>query len=51
MLEEVGEEKAAARIVSAIEAILAEGKVRTRDLGGTTTTSGMGDAIVKKLQE
>jgi tartrate dehydrogenase/decarboxylase / D-malate dehydrogenase len=51
MLEEVGEEKAAARIVSTIEKILAEGKVRTRDLGGSATTSGMGDAIVKKLQE
>jgi tartrate dehydrogenase/decarboxylase/D-malate dehydrogenase len=51
MLDEVGEEKAAERIVSTIEKILAEGKVRTRDLGGTATTSGMGDAIVKKLQE
>jgi isocitrate/isopropylmalate dehydrogenase len=51
MLDEVGEEAAAQRIVSTIEKILAEGKVRTRDLGGTATTSGMGDAIVKKLQE
>lgn len=51
MLDEVGEEKAAERIVHTIEHILAEGKVRTRDLGGTATTSGMGDAIVKKLQE
>jgi 3-isopropylmalate dehydrogenase len=51
MLDEVGKEKAAERIVHTIEKILAEGKVRTRDLGGTTTTSEMGDAIVKKLQE
>jgi 3-isopropylmalate dehydrogenase len=51
MLDEVGEEKAAQRIVSTIEQILAEGKVRTRDLGGSATTSDMGDAIVRKLQE
>jgi 3-isopropylmalate dehydrogenase len=51
MLEEVGEDKAAQRIVHAIESILAEGKVRTRDLGGSATTSEMGDAVAKKVRE
>lgn len=51
MLEEVGEEKAAERIVKAIESVLIEQKVRTRDLGGTAKTSDMGDAIAKKLRE
>jgi 3-isopropylmalate dehydrogenase len=50
MLEEIGEEGAAQDIIKAIESILKEGKVKTRDLGGTATTSEIGDAIVKKLK-
>jgi len=50
MLDEIGEEKAAADIVKAIEDVIKEGKVRTKDLGGTATTSDMGDAIVAKLE-
>lgn len=51
MLEEIGEEKAAKDIVKAIELVLKEGKVRTKDLGGKATTSEMGDAIAKKVKE
>ncbi|MCD6493345.1 MAG: isocitrate/isopropylmalate dehydrogenase family protein [Archaeoglobaceae archaeon] len=51
MLEEIGEEKAANDIVKAIELVLKEGKVRTKDLGGKATTSEMGDAIAKKVKE
>jgi len=51
MMDEIGEEKAAADIVKAIEDVIKEGKVRTKDLGGTATTSDMGDAIVKKIIE
>ena len=51
MLDEIGEEKAARDVVKAIEVVLREGKVRTRDLGGNATTSEMGDAIAKKLKE
>jgi len=51
MMEEIGEEKAAQDIVKAIEDVLKEGKVRTKDLGGNSTTSDMGNAIVEKLKE
>ncbi|RLI74674.1 3-isopropylmalate dehydrogenase [Archaeoglobales archaeon] len=51
MLDEIGEEKAAQDIVKAIENVLREGKVRTRDLGGNATTSEMGDAIAQKIEE
>jgi len=49
MLEEIGEAKASNRVVAAIQEVLKEGKVRTKDLGGTATCSDMGDAIAKKL--
>ncbi|SDD93477.1 tartrate dehydrogenase/decarboxylase / D-malate dehydrogenase [Bhargavaea beijingensis] len=45
MLEHLGEKRAAGRIVKAIEDVLAEGKVKTRDIGGTATTREMGSAI------
>ena len=51
MLDEIGEEKAAKDIVKAIELVLKEGKVRTKDLGGNATTSEMGDAIAQKVRE
>ncbi len=51
MLDEIGEEKAANDVVRAIEEIIKEGDVKTKDLGGTATTSDMGDAIVSKLKE
>lgn len=50
MLDELGEEKAAEKVVSAIEAVLREGKTRTRDLGGSSKTSDMGDAVIEKLK-
>ena len=51
MLTEIGEKDAADMIIKAIEDVLGEGKIRTRDLGGSSTTSEMGDAIVEKLKE
>lgn len=51
MLDEIGEEKAAQKVVKAIEAVIKEGNVRTKDLGGTSTTSEMGNAIVKRIKE
>jgi len=51
MLDEIGEEKAANDIVKAIEEVIKEGDVKTKDLGGTATTSDMGDAIAAKLEE
>lgn len=49
MLKDLGETAAADRIRGAVEAVLTEGKVRTRDLGGTATTTAFTDAIVAKM--
>lgn len=49
MLKDLGEAAAADRIRGAVEAVLTDGKVRTRDLGGTATTTAFTDAIVAKM--
>ena len=49
LLETIGEPRASDRIVRAIEAVLRDGKVRTYDLGGTSKTHEVGDAIVREL--
>lgn len=49
MLDEIGQEKASEQIVKGVEAVLKEGKVKTKDLGGTAKCSDMGDAVVEKL--
>lgn len=45
MLEQLGESEAADRVMKAIEAVLREGKIRTGDLGGTSSTVEVGNAI------
>lgn len=49
MLEHINELEAAKRISQALESQLAEGKVLTRDLGGTATTTEFTDAVISKL--
>jgi isocitrate dehydrogenase (NAD+) len=49
MLRHIGEGKMADRIVAALAAVLAEGRVRTRDLGGTASTIEFTDAICRQL--
>jgi len=49
MLEHLGEETAARRIGKVVEQILREGKVRTPDLGGNSTTSQVSDEVVRLL--
>ncbi len=49
MLDYLGEKEAAARIEKAVLKVLREGKVRTADLGGTSTTSQIGSAIAEKV--
>jgi len=49
MLETLGHPKAAAQVESAVREVLKTGKHRTPDMGGRTTTSKMGDAIVGAL--
>ena len=50
MLQHLGENEAAKSINEAIFAVLKEGKNLTYDLGGSTSTSGMADAIIEKLR-
>jgi len=49
MLDHLREHAAAARVRSAVEKVLAEGKKLTRDLGGSASTSEIAEAIVEKL--
>jgi isocitrate dehydrogenase (NAD+) len=45
MLDHIGEADAATRIRAALDRTLSDGRVRTRDLGGTATTSEFADAL------
>jgi isopropylmalate/isohomocitrate dehydrogenase-like protein len=50
MLDYLGEKRAAAKIENAVLSVLGEGKVRTADLGGSSTTSQMTEAIVSRIK-
>jgi isocitrate dehydrogenase (NAD+) len=50
LLEGVGQNDAARRILNAVEAVLVEGRVKTRDLGGQDTTAAFTDAIIAALR-
>lgn len=49
MLDHLGEAEAAAAIVQAIEAVLAEAALRTADLGGRADTETCGRAVAERL--
>ncbi len=49
MLRHIDEAPAAERIMSALGRVLSAGDVRTRDLGGTATTSSFADAVCAAL--
>src|SRR3954453_5539262 len=49
MLEHLGEKDAAAAIVAAIEQVLADPKLRPRDLGGGANTVACGKAVAERL--
>src|SRR5438093_10735867 len=49
MLNHIGETAAALRIMDALARVLSAGEVRTRDLGGTATTTEFADAICRML--
>jgi 3-isopropylmalate dehydrogenase len=51
MLEHLGEEQAAKRVEDAVAAVLAEGKVRTYDIGGSSKTYEVGDAVLAKIEK
>lgn len=50
MLENLGEIQAARHVMSAMEAVTAEGRVLTPDLGGRATTEEVGEAVCEKLR-
>jgi isocitrate/isopropylmalate dehydrogenase len=50
MLDYLGEKEAAAKIEGAVMEVLREGKVRTKDLGGSSSTSEMSDAVASKVK-
>jgi isocitrate dehydrogenase (NAD+) len=50
MLDHIGEQARAERIRAALGRVLADGKVRTRDLGGTATTTEFTDAICRQVE-
>jgi isocitrate dehydrogenase (NAD+) len=49
MLHHIDESAAADRIMQALARVLTEGRVRTRDLGGTASTMEFADAVAKAL--
>ena len=49
MLRHIGERAMADRIMDALGRVLAEDTVRTRDLGGTASTTEFADAIARRL--
>lgn len=49
MLRQVGERAAAEKVESAMLKVFAEGKVRTRDIGGTAKTAEFANAIIAKM--
>jgi isocitrate/isopropylmalate dehydrogenase len=49
LVESVAQPDAAGRILTAVETVLAEGRVRTHDLGGDATTMQMADAIIAAM--
>ncbi|MGB9841213.1 MAG: isocitrate/isopropylmalate dehydrogenase family protein [Candidatus Bathyarchaeales archaeon] len=50
MLDYLGEKEAAAKIEKAVMQVLSEGKVRTKDLGGSSTTNEMSEAVASKIR-
>ena len=49
MLEHLGMSDAARAVEAAVAAVLAQGKVRTPDLGGASSTEEVGTAVLEKL--
>ncbi|HDS45315.1 MAG TPA: isocitrate/isopropylmalate dehydrogenase family protein [Methanomicrobia archaeon] len=50
LLANIGEKRAADRVIAAIESVLRDGKVRTYDLGGRSKTTEVGDAIAQRIR-
>lgn len=51
LLDQIGEKEASSAIVRAIEQNIVNGKVKTYDMGGSNTTSDVGDDIARLIKE
>lgn len=51
MLDFLGEKEAGSLVARAVEEVLKEGKVKTPDLGGSSKTFEVGDAVASKVKE
>jgi isocitrate dehydrogenase (NAD+) len=49
MLRHIGEREAADKVENALMSVFEEGKVRTRDIGGSARTAEFADAIIQKM--
>ena len=49
LLDNLGESEASKMVEQVVRRVLGEGKVRTRDLGGNSTTSQVGDAMAREI--
>ncbi|HEX7706723.1 MAG TPA: isocitrate/isopropylmalate dehydrogenase family protein [Thermoanaerobaculia bacterium] len=49
MLEWLGEHEKAARIESAVASVIEDGRIRTYDMGGTSTTIEMANAVAERI--
>ncbi len=49
MLDHLGETEMASRVLHAVEKVIGEGKVRTRDMGGEASTMEMARAVASEL--
>jgi isocitrate dehydrogenase (NAD+) len=50
MLDHLGDRPASARIRAALDRVLTDGVIRTRDLGGTATTTEFTDAVCREIE-
>jgi isocitrate dehydrogenase (NAD+) len=51
MLDHLGEQAAAVRIRAALARVLVAGRIRTRDLGGTASTTEFTDALCREIEQ
>jgi len=51
MLIHIGEQKAAARLQSAVEHVYSEGRQLTRDVGGCASTEQFTDAVIRAMED
>jgi tartrate dehydrogenase/decarboxylase/D-malate dehydrogenase len=49
MLDHLGMSEAGRELEAAVAAVLAEGRVRTPDIGGSSSTEEVTDAVLEKL--